>query len=361
MTVAINTIKISDTNLTITYTGGDPDPPKPSGYNCNNNNCEESKSGSGTFNTIDECNSKCVKIPTDNCSTSPQIQPSFPKGSFTDDINKHYPSSSDLNTSWEDRLKTTYIKETPENIGVDINKQIDTIELAKIWIVSTHGLTKKWNNGETVEGGFPTCSRAISTATAESGGNAPKTNSYDAGYYGTKGGCGDPAGGCWQTSNPQTEICNYTANPFCSALQAWGHKTGKGGISSTSCDDSNGNEASSCTVEKLTKTGINPGCHFGAICYGSSSSGWNSPPRAAMFRLCSEGTSSIPFSKTLPGACNPYTDVKTSCEIAECSCKIALQELKEQYKDISFKEVAEDNGYTEFKTACNNGRTYNPS
>ena len=320
-----------------------------------------SKINSVNINNNDLVISYIYNQSTIKCSTGPNINPSFPNGNFGKNLEQHFPSSSDLKTNFNDRLKTNYIKNTPEEVGVNIYEQISTIDLAKTWILATHGLSKTWDNGEKVDGGFPTCSRAISTSTAESGGNAPKTNSYDAGFYGGTGGCGDPEGGCWQTSNPQLEICKYTANPFCGALQAWGHKTGPGGISPTSCDNSDNKDASSCTVSQLTTNGINPGCHLGALCYGHTQSGWNSPPRAAMFRMCSEGTDDIPYSNTIPGACDPYKNVKTSCEIAQCSCKIALEELKEKYKDISFIETINDKGYDEFKKACSLGRSYNPN
>ena len=111
-----------------------------------------------------------------------------------------------------------------------------------------------------------------------------------------------------------------------------------------------------------------PTCHFSVEDSRLSNppctlrgTGWNSPPRAAMFRMCSEGTDDIPYSNTIPGACDPYKNVKTSCEIAQCSCKIALEELKEKYKDISFIETINDKGYDEFKKACSLGRSYNPN
>ena len=263
-------------------------------------------------------------------------------------------------------------------------RSINSIELAKVWILATYGLKKTWNNGDVVEGGYPTCSRALSTAGMESANTGSAYNEYDGRFYGASSGCGDCLGGCWQTSNPDTSICRDTVNPFCTALQAWGHITGTNGISDDSCDSSNSDtNASSCTFEQLQaisgekrSTGVNPeyghdqGCHFGALCYGWGGAGWNSPLSGALFKICSNQDSTL-NKTTWPTAASsnvcsavassnlvvPGTLPKYSCEIAQCACDIALDELRkdERYKKLDFTNKITDNGYTAFIKACKTG------
>ena len=297
----------------------------------------------------------------------------FPNGNMSTSIWNNKPSSADLKTSYEERLKTDYITKTYQEIGINNDKKaISSIDLAKYWIVATTGLQKTWDNGETVHGGYPTCSRAIATASMESGGNTTKCNEYDAAFYNVSppngGGCSDNKGGCWQTSNPDTSICNDTVNPFCDALQAWGHKTGNpSNTSITSCIAKDGTNANSCTVEQMTqqpKDSHNPGCHFGAMCYGSNATGWNSPLSGALFRKCGQGEDYIGKLSTA-GQCGNenwsyckggISKAKTSCEIAQCACKIALDDLKKEYPDVVFMDdTSSDEGYKAFITACKKG------
>jgi hypothetical protein len=331
--VSINNIIISGNKLEINYKGSTPDPDPP--------------------------------LPT-YCATKAQLSGN-PLGFHYGQFQLKYPESIEIkdNTTIDEKLKENFIKGTASNVGVEGTKQISTIELAKVWILATHGLSKTWDNGDTVVGGFPTCSRAIATASTESGGAAPKTNSWDAGFFGPNSGCMvAQSGGCWQTSNAEKGLCKYLDNPYCSAIQVWGHRSGTSGTnqSPTACNSvTSDTKAGNCNVHQLTTTGTNPGCHFGALCYGSSGSAWNSPPRSAMFRMCSESPNNIPYTNTLPVACSPYDNVNTSCEIAQCSCKIALDELKKKYPSINFISKIDDGGYAFFTKACSLGRAYKPT
>ena len=269
-------------------------------------------------------------------------------------------------------FKTGYawLSDTNPSTGLAYTKSsLSSIELAKVWILATHGLSKTWDSGDTVHGGWPTCSRALSTAGMESGAHIPPINEWDGHFYQGSGCAIGSRGGCWQASNHQPDICTDYTNPFCAALQAWGHNAGAS-LTPSSCDTKTpGSKATSCTVDQLrtytgglTGDGNNQGCHFGALCYGWNATGWNSPLYGALFRQCTENYANIGKPYTQVPACNQPSkageEPKYNCQIAECACQIALQELQAdpEYQSITFNtDILSDQGYTMFKDACSQG------
>ena len=69
-----------------------------------------SKINSVNINNNDLVISYIYNQPTIKCSTGPNNKPSFPNGNFGKNLEQHFPSSSDLNNNFNDRLNTNYIK-----------------------------------------------------------------------------------------------------------------------------------------------------------------------------------------------------------------------------------------------------------
>jgi hypothetical protein len=313
------------------------------------------------------------------CADSPGSLPrfAFPEGNLTNDSRwkSNFPKASDLNINIDKRAAGTAFGPTSYSWIKDVSGAIDSIQLAKVWILATHGLKKTWQSGDIVHGGYPTCSQALSTAGMESGAAERPFNEYDAHFYGGNNGCRVIiSGGCWQTSSAYIGWPNCTKynldNPFCAALQAWHHEAGTAGEGS--CDSSGGGIASYCTKEQLqtqqggrSGNGHNQGCVFGALCYGWLVGGWNSPLSGALFRLCGAeeavAPNPWPSSTNPPASCNgwgkPGLEPKYNCEIAECACQKALKELQEdpEYSSLSFIENIDNKGYQSFIDACKAG------
>jgi hypothetical protein len=326
------------------------------------------------------------------------------------------------------RLSASYITDLAQNVvettsGTAGIGQMSSVELAKVWILATHGLVKTWvANTDVVLGGFPSCARAIAVATAEAGGDTQKIDAFSPAFGspsvlpvanpGTPwGGCDAISGGCWQTSsfncgdatadNVPSSVCTTAAgtgeggfqvgnlaNPFCGALQAWMHQApGSSQLTVGLLHPA----APSCNKTQLMATGFGndstKGCNLGALSYLTNSSGWNSPPRAAMFRMCGGGTTQFdpPYESPDALAAGPYGggcndslcgagsstappvswSMATSCQIAICAADQAVKELNELYKGtphfvtrVEFEassDHARDPGYDMFTKACTAG------
>ena len=405
MTVAINTIKISDTNLTITYTGGDPAPPKPSGYNCNNNKCEESKSGAGTFNTIDECNSKCKKSTLPVCNIHNSELNGYECPNCIEIDTQKLVNLINTEPYKSDRLKLTGIDsiELMKQIGktkdgtanITINSFFSVKELAKVWIVATDGYTWKPSptSSTTFKGGVPTCAQSVAVAGFEGGAQAGPSNliindkscvnpadsspldrcdpSFNFGFCKEGNSCSN--GGYWQISNAVTkdiwteqfpsnsslacvskDINNFNLkNPFCSAIVSliWagsGYMNNKKYVSSLDtnkeCLDPQNNFIQ-CSADELWCSRRNPNCSIGPFCHDSQA--WNSPVCTTLFRTGKKGTS---CNQDLKDKMNLFS----FCKIALNATEDAVNELTSAgYTFINGTSADDTEGYKDFVNTCN--------
>ena len=348
--------------------------------------CTSGSTGDVCYDTTSDNSGseKCLvdRFGKTNCSSPPQPPPSafhckqnngnayFAPGASFQMYKVAYPTdAADIQNENQKKAPSWISGPAPQKLLTGTT-YMSGVELAKAWILATNKLSKTTKGGVVMNGGYPTCSRAIAVATAEGGGDvraqtSPSGNppwvANDPSFYGAGSGCiGSTSGGCWQTSNVNSGpehvdgfgTCNKDNldNPFCNALIAFTHEAGSAaGIQ----------DYPACTKLQYQTGGIKKKCYMGALLSGGGESSWNSPPQTAAFRTCSTG-SPLPLTKPWTQSC-PYGKAQYSCERASCACDQARDELVSHYGDGVIDTIVNDpSALKEFEDACKEGPILTP-